>query len=534
MATEKQAVAFNVLTGSAEKSAKLMGELNKFALKTPFNIEEVREYAKRLVSANIPQEKIIETMGMLGDMASGTGADLGLLAKAYIDVKSKGMLFAQELTQLGEKGINVREILANDLKISVEELSQELNQKGGIKVSFQQLDKVMRQLHTEKFKGMMNTIAEGTASGRLQNFQESLNLIGQEILGIDTTSGQVKLDSIFDLFSKSLQKSLIWIEENKDAIMEFGKKATKSLIDITKYSKNVIKLLFTGDFEAGMFGGVGEDDKLVENLLKVRDVAKEVVEGVKKITDWASDNKDLLINIGVVFGGIATGIWLAVGAVNAFNVAVGIFAFLTSPIGLVGIAIGLLIAGIILLIANWDTVKLKFDEGVKFIIDLFVKLGIWIWDTMNGFGEALLSGWKSIEKFGTDIQNAFNRIATGIGDSFKGTFNSFSTWAKNGINSMIDELNKGVSSLNSFGNAIEKVSGGKINVADIGNIPKLAKGGDFIVPQGYPNDSYLMGVQSGERVIVQTPQQQNDNRRINNQNITYNNYGSYQSSNFIC
>jgi hypothetical protein len=35
-----------------------------------------------------------------------------------------------------------------------------------------------------------------------------------------------------------------------------------------------------------------------------------------------------------------------------------------------------------------------------------------------------------------------------------------------------------------------------------------ASGGDFIVPPGYPNDSFPMRVQSGERVIVQTPAQQ--------------------------
>ena len=48
-----------------------------------------------------------------------------------------------------------------------------------------------------------------------------------------------------------------------------------------------------------------------------------------------------------------------------------------------------------------------------------------------------------------------------------------------------------------------------------GSSPGYASGGDFIVPPGYPNDSYPMRVQSGERVIVQTPAQQMQ-QRVNN------------------
>ena len=33
-------------------------------------------------------------------------------------------------------------------------------------------------------------------------------------------------------------------------------------------------------------------------------------------------------------------------------------------------------------------------------------------------------------------------------------------------------------------------------------MPALAEGGSFVVPPGYPNDSFLMGVESGEQVDV--------------------------------
>ena len=55
---------------------------------------------------------------------------------------------------------------------------------------------------------------------------------------------------------------------------------------------------------------------------------------------------------------------------------------------------------------------------------------------------------------------------------------------------------------------------------------KFANGGDFIVPRGYPNDSFPMNVQSGERVQV-TPASQTSNTDNSNK-PTINNYFTYQ------
>jgi hypothetical protein len=112
-----------------------------------------------------------------------------------------------------------------------------------------------------------------------------------------------------------------------------------------------------------------------------------------------------------------------------------------------------------------------------------------------------------------------------IGEGIAKAMSGIGDIVKNSINGVIDTINNGLVGLNSFGDSLEKFSGGKVNVSEIGKIPRFAKGGDFVVPPGYPNDGYLMRVQSGERVTVQTPQQQ-DNRQINSGNtINYINNG---------
>ncbi len=51
-------------------------------------------------------------------------------------------------------------------------------------------------------------------------------------------------------------------------------------------------------------------------------------------------------------------------------------------------------------------------------------------------------------------------------------------------------------------------------------VPGYQHGGSFVVPSGYPNDSYLMGVSSGERVTVQRRDERRDGPgTVNNLNI---------------
>lgn len=70
-----------------------------------------------------------------------------------------------------------------------------------------------------------------------------------------------------------------------------------------------------------------------------------------------------------------------------------------------------------------------------------------------------------------------------------------------------------VASANAIANGAGATAGGGVVSGGSGG---YASGADFIVPPGYPNDSYPMRVQSGERVIVQTPQQQQQTGTTNN------------------
>ncbi|MBB6622571.1 phage tail tape measure protein [Clostridium gasigenes] len=129
---------------------------------------------------------------------------------------------------------------------------------------------------------------------------------------------------------------------------------------------------------------------------------------------------------------IATGAWTIVCGVATFaTTALGIaFAFLTSPIGIVILAIAAIIAIGVLLYENWDYVKVKASE-----------FGDWIVKAFNNIIDFFKNNWKEILTFMVNpfagafallykhcdgFRNKVDEIMGGI----KGAFKSAGDWIK--------------------------------------------------------------------------------------------------------
>jgi len=105
------------------------------------------------------------------------------------------------------------------------------------------------------------------------------------------------------------------------------------------------------------------------------DVLGWISEKLRVISDWIQDNKPVIQDISIIVGSFATAWLLVTGALKAWNAVVLIWnsvgviatavtgafgaavAFLTSPVGIVIIAIGAIIAIVVLLAKHWDQVK---------------------------------------------------------------------------------------------------------------------------------------------------------------------------------
>lgn len=140
----------------------------------------------------------------------------------------------------------------------------------------------------------------------------------------------------------------------------------------------------------------------------------------------------------------ATVAWNAVCALaTAATTALGAaFTFLTSPIGLVILAITALIAVGVLIYKNWDTIKEKAAELWQGIKDIFSGIAGWFKEKFDAAREAVFKAFSGVASWFkaryTDITNVFNGIRDWFSEKFqsaykaiKSVFSGIGKWFKN-------------------------------------------------------------------------------------------------------
>src|SRR3990167_10110048 len=111
------------MLGSEEKAVKLLGEVEAFSKRTPFQFTELSNTTKQLLAYGFSAENVMEVLKSLGDVAAGVGKErLPQLVLAMGQINAKGQLMGQELRQLQETGFPILDLLANHFQKSKEEI----------------------------------------------------------------------------------------------------------------------------------------------------------------------------------------------------------------------------------------------------------------------------------------------------------------------------------------------------------------------------------------------------------------------------
>ena len=205
---------------------------------------------------------------------------------------------------------------------------------------------------------------------------------------------------------------------------------------------------------------------------KIVSILQNVSDKLKEVGDWLNEHKEGISNFLIVLaamltalavawaldslaasaGTIAISAWIAVSSIatavtTAFGAAMN---FLTSPITLVVLAIGLLIAVVILCVKYWDEIKaaaiyawefiqLKWQEaGEWFNVNIIIPIQSFftgLWEGIKGSFSAAWEWIKAVWNFAVTwiqgcviipIQNFF----TGLWEGIKGSFSAAWEWIK--------------------------------------------------------------------------------------------------------
>ena len=180
---EKSSAAFEVLTGSMNKSRQMMIELRDLA-KTGLSFSALASSAQTLLSFGLASEKVIPTLKAFGDISRGDSDRLKSLALAFGQTTAAGRLMGQEVLQMINAGFNPLQEISRTTGRSMVDLKKAM-EEGGISSSMVADSLITATGAGGRFQGMLAKIGE-TGAGSLitiQNKLESVSLtIGESLM----------------------------------------------------------------------------------------------------------------------------------------------------------------------------------------------------------------------------------------------------------------------------------------------------------------------------------------------------------------
>jgi hypothetical protein len=270
-------------------------------------------------------------------------------------------------------------------------------------------------------------------------------------------------------FIPAFKTAATWIGENAKVIAGLasvvagaviaylGFQAVTGIITAVKLAQEGYAIATYGaaaaDYAAQGAAKIGAAIYAIQNSTIVTSTAAWVANTAAAI---ANAEGGTLAKIAIVASSVATGI--ATAAQWAWNAAMT-----ANPIGIVIVAVGALVAGIIYL-----ATQTTFFQTV--------------WTTMVS---AITTGWKAFQLFIDAslkaIAGFFDGVFSAIGDGIRGYINGWIGLFEGFVNSVVGGLNSIINLANAALSAISKATGGAVNikVPTVSNvkIPKLADGG---------------------------------------------------------
>ncbi|MBW9118889.1 hypothetical protein JNB63_02155 [Microbacterium trichothecenolyticum] len=243
-----------------------------------------------------------------------------------------------------------------------------------------------------------------------------------------------------------------------------------------------------------------------------------VVPAISAVVDFLSQNSWVF----AVLGGVILAVLVPAMVAWAASIWATTVALLANPVTWIILAIIALIAAIVLLVMNWDTVVAwitqvwsGFISWITGVINGFVgwwngiwaAVGAWISSVWSGIvtavtgyfnmlklglmviGSAISGWWNGLWSgigsfFGgiwagilgaiQNVQNAFSIVFNAIGSIVRNAFNGVVSVVRGVINGIIDAVNGVIGGINGVAGAIGGALG--VNIS-IGKIPRLATGG---------------------------------------------------------
>ena len=213
---------FASLLGDADKAKQLVADLQELAKISPLGMEGLANNAVSLLNSGTALADILPTLEMLGNLSLGDTNKMNSVVRAYTQILSKGQLMAQEMYQLGDAGVPVREIMT---------LYGGKAYADGSWYQQKMSDPTYKIMAEDMVTAFQNATAEGgkwhdymfkmmdTWDGQVDRMGES----GKESLGaFFQPFFEVAKSDVLPKLSKSLEDFGVWVENNQETLTQIA------------------------------------------------------------------------------------------------------------------------------------------------------------------------------------------------------------------------------------------------------------------------------------------------------------------------
>lgn len=415
------------------------------------SMEDAESISDSLITVqNLGVTTVGELSGAMGKaIASGAsyGVNLSNLEAGYIALTKAGIGTAEATTyqssmfkELGDAGSDVGEILKSKTGKSFGELMADGNSLADVlKILYDSVDG-----NSEAFMGLWGSAEAGKGAAAIagQGFEQFNGWLGE----LENSAGATQ--KAYEKMSDTTQSK---IDVIKTSVQNFASEAAQPFIDkAMEFAPKITEMIQSFD-PSLIFDKVSEFFGLVKDGL-----------------GWIEEHQTI---VEVAAAGIGAFLFVLEGVPailtaisTAAAIAGGAIAFLTSPLTIVALAIGALIAIGVALYQNWDTVKQKCAELKDDLIAYWEALKTVVSEKVQALKTSVVNAWETLKTgvvtkvnaLKTSISNAWDNIKTNVSNKVDAVKTAVSTKfdeIKTAISTKIEAARTAVSS------AVEKIKG---------------------------------------------------------------------------
>lgn len=459
----------DAMAQAAPIAKDLQGWITKLAIQSPFDQDGVAIAFRTALAYGFTTKEAQRLTQATIDFASASGGStetMNRIGLALGQIKAKGRLAGQEMLQLTEAGLPVRDILAKAFGVTTEELIK-MQEKGLIPAD-QAIEAITKSLEND-FGGAAKAQAN-TFSGLLSSLQDIRKVGLRELFGGVFKAAQPALEKFTaTLSSPEFMAALSRIGE------EAGKFIGPMIAGIGEFFAKVGTVIQYlqggGSFGMGIISylfGADAADKLSAIITFFQPLVDAfgnffgvIQESAPMVQEYLQAMWDFLINVITTYGpviienlagivnSLAT-IWQEHGA-QIMNVVGAIWEFIVATIGGALILVtGIINAALQLIQGNWQAAWDILKETFEAFLNLVLSLVGTNLEEFTAVWKSNFDNLKVIVQFGLDtvkqtladavgaLVQAGKNLVEGIRQGFSDAWASFMSWIDSQVTGLPD------------------------------------------------------------------------------------------------